>query len=198
MVSYPELEIEYTMEVIDADSTTWIRIRLWTSLVAEEPLQATSTIVVATGIMNVWSRIRTSWAAFHGLEERFPGRFLMGVGAGHRESNQTNYDKPYPAVKDYLDRLDAADVPPERRILSALGNDMLRLPGRRSLSAHPYLTTPSHSRKARDLPGPNPLLAPEQKVVLGSDPRTMHGGGQADQRKRESMSSWRLPSSRRE
>ncbi|RYF60538.1 MAG: TIGR03620 family F420-dependent LLM class oxidoreductase [Comamonadaceae bacterium] len=139
-------------------------------LVAEELLEATSTVVVATGIINVWSTDPdVVGQAFHRLERRFPGRFLLGVGAGHRESNQTLYDKPYTAVKHYLDRLDAAAVPKHRRVLAALGNDMVRLSGRRSLGAHPYLTTPAHTRSARGLLGLPPLLAPEQKVVLGSD-----------------------------
>lgn len=142
-------------------------------LVAEELLEATSTIVVATGIINVWSTDPDAVGkAFHRLDQRFPGRFLLGVGAGHRESNETVYEKPYAAVKHYLDRLDAADVPRQRRVLAALGNDMVRLAGRRSVGAHPYLTTPSHTRRARELLGPGPVLAPEQKVVLGSDPQT--------------------------
>jgi probable F420-dependent oxidoreductase len=139
-------------------------------LVAEELLEATSTVVVATGIINVWSTdADVVGQAFHRLEERHPGRFLLGVGAGHRESNQAVYEKPYAAVNHYLDRLDAADVPHERRVLAALGNDMVRLSARRSLGAHPYLTTPTHTGRARELLGPTPLLAPEQKVVLGSD-----------------------------
>lgn len=140
---------------------------------AERLLDATNSIVVATGIINVWSTDpNVVGKAFHRLDERYPGRFLLGVGAGHRESNQSVYDKPYDAVKHYLDRLDAADVPRERRVLAALGDDMVRLSGRRSLGAHPYLTTPFHTRRARELLGPGPLLAPEQKVVLGSDPET--------------------------
>jgi probable F420-dependent oxidoreductase len=142
-------------------------------LVAEELLRATSTVVVATGIINVWSTDPdVVGQAFHRLEERYPGRFLLGIGAGHRESNQAVYEKPYAAVTQYLDRLDAAAVPQERRVLAALGNDMVRLSGRRALGAHPYLTTPSHTKRARDLLGLIPLLAPEQKVVLGSDPQT--------------------------
>lgn len=138
--------------------------------VAEELLQATDTIVVATGIVNVWAmNADVAALAYHRLEERFPGRFLLGVGAGHRESNPSVYEKPYSAVTNYLDGLDAAGVPPQRRVLAALGNDMVSLAGRRSLGAHPYLTTPSHTRRARNLLGPVPLLAPEQKVVLGSD-----------------------------
>lgn len=138
--------------------------------VAESMLEATSTVFVATGIVNVWSTDADAIAqSYHRLEERYPGRFILGVGAGHRESNPQVYDKPYTTVKHYVDRLDELGVPQERRVLAALGDDMVRLSGRRSLGAHPYLTTPTHTEHARQLLGPAPLLAPEQKVVLGAD-----------------------------
>ena len=40
----------------------------------------------------------------------------------------------------------------------------------RAAGAHPYLTTPQHTREARELLGPGPVIAPEQKVVLDTDP----------------------------
>jgi len=40
----------------------------------------------------------------------------------------------------------------------------------RSAGAHPYLVTPEHTRQAREILGSGPLLAPEQKVVLETDP----------------------------
>jgi probable F420-dependent oxidoreductase len=72
----------------------------------------------------------------------------------------------------YLDELDAATppVPTERRVLAALGPRMLRLAAERASGAHPYLVTPEHTRRARAILGPGPLLAPEQKVVLETDP----------------------------
>ena len=42
--------------------------------------------------------------------------------------------------------------------------------GYRTAGAHPYLTTPEHTRYAREILGDGPLLAPEQKVVLDTDP----------------------------
>jgi hypothetical protein len=47
---------------------------------------------------------------------------------------------------------------------------MLRLAAARSAGVHPYLVTPAHTKKARDILGPEPLLAPEQKVILETDP----------------------------
>jgi hypothetical protein len=41
----------------------------------------------------------------------------------------------------------------------------------RTAGAHPYLTTPEHTRNAREILGEAPLLAPEQKVVVDTDGR---------------------------
>jgi probable F420-dependent oxidoreductase len=61
-------------------------------------------------------------------------------------------------------------VPKSNRALAALGPKVLRLAGDRTAGAHPYLVTPEHTRQARELLGPNALLAPEQHVVLDADP----------------------------
>jgi probable F420-dependent oxidoreductase len=72
----------------------------------------------------------------------------------------------------YLDALDAAPEPPprEERVLAALGPRMLALSRDRSAGAHPYLTQPEHTAVAREALGEGKLLAPEQGVVLESDP----------------------------
>ncbi|WP_072690789.1 LLM class F420-dependent oxidoreductase [Rhodococcus marinonascens] len=137
---------------------------------AEQLLDATSSITVATGIVNIWMAPAEEIAkSFHRLETRYPGRFLLGVGVGHPEQPGLNYSKPYSALVEYLDVLDAAGVPASRRILAALGPKVLELSAARSTGAHPYLTTPQHTREARTLFGPGPLLAPEQKIVLDTD-----------------------------
>jgi len=46
---------------------------------------------------------------------------------------------------------------------------VLKLSAERSAGAHPYLTTPEHTAKARDLVGNSVFLAPEHKVVLTTD-----------------------------
>lgn len=136
----------------------------------ERLLDATSTIALATGIVNIWRSDPAELAAsYHRIAARYPYRFLLGVGAGHPEREQ-QFTKPYAALAEYLDVLDAAGVPVHRRALAALGPKVLRLAGERTAGAHPYLTTPEHTRQARAILGPEPLLAPEQKVVLGTDP----------------------------
>jgi probable F420-dependent oxidoreductase len=133
-------------------------------------LGATRDLVVATGIVNIWQDDAATVAtSYHRLEGRYPGRFLLGIGAGHREANE-GYGTPYEALQRYLDVLDAAEVPVERRVLAALGPRVLRLAAERAAGAHPYFTTPGHTREARAVLGPGRVLAPEQKVVLSSDP----------------------------
>lgn len=139
--------------------------------IVEDLLDATTTITIATGIVNVWKDGPEPVAAsFHRIEARHPGRFLLGIGVGHPEADGARYSKPYDAVADYLDALDAAGVPADRRVLAALGPRMLRLAAERSAGAHPYLVTPDHTRRARETLGVGPLLAPEQRVVLTTDP----------------------------
>ena len=138
--------------------------------VVEDILDATTTLTVATGIVNIWTDTAPVVAAsWHRIEARHPGRFLLGIGVGHPEA-VAEYRHPYGAVVDYLDALDRAGVPEERRLLAALGPRMLKLSGERSAGAHPYLVPVEHTRAARELLGPDVLLAPEHKVVLRTDP----------------------------
>lgn len=136
---------------------------------AETLLDATERIAVATGIVNMWKAVAADVAAsYHRLEARHPGRFLLGVGVGHREAI-TGYRNPYDKIVEYLDQLDDAGVPAGRRVLAALGPRVLELSAARAAGAHPYLTTPDHTAFARKLLGPAALLAPEHKVVVDTD-----------------------------
>lgn len=146
----------------------------------EPILQATTTLCVATGIVNIWSAPAQRVAeSFHRIEAAYPGRFLLGIGVGHAEMI-SEYRKPYNALVEYLDRLDDYGVPANRRVVAALGPRVLGLSARRSAGAHPYLTTPEHTARARELIGPSAFLAPEHKVVLTTDSaRTRTVGRQA-------------------
>ena len=136
---------------------------------AEQLLAATGRIVVATGIVNMWKDdAATVAASYHRLEAGYPRRFLLGVGVGHREAT-TEYQDPYGKIVEYLDQLDDAGVPADRRVIAALGPKVLELSAARAAGAHPYLTTPEHDSYARKIMGPAALLAPEHKVVVGTD-----------------------------
>jgi probable F420-dependent oxidoreductase len=137
---------------------------------AEPALTQTTSLQLATGIINVWTAPATTVAeSYQRIETAHPGRFLLGVGVGHPEHTQ-EYQKPYDALVGYLDELDGAKVPTSRRVLAALGPRVLALAAARSAGAHPYLTTPEHTAKAREQLGNTVFLAPEHKVVLTTDP----------------------------
>ncbi|PQE00299.1 LLM class F420-dependent oxidoreductase [Mycobacterium sp. EPG1] len=150
--------------------TVWVGASPAAELDFVEPiLEKTDTLQVATGIVNIWTADAGELAkSYHRIEKAFPGRFLLGVGVGHPEHTQ-EYTKPYQALVDYLDALDAAKVPTSRMVVAALGPKVLKLAAQRSAGAHPYLTTPVHTGQARELLGPTVLIAPEHKVVLTND-----------------------------
>ncbi|HEY7266988.1 MAG TPA: LLM class F420-dependent oxidoreductase [Solirubrobacterales bacterium] len=141
-------------------------------------LSATSRIVVATGIVNIWLNPADELSGnFQRLNGQHPDRLLIGLGSSHApqvEAAGITYERPVSRLRRYLDELDTMTdgIPADRRILAALGPKALSLAAERSLGAHPYLVTPEHTRAARERMGPDALLAPEQKVVLETDPAT--------------------------
>lgn len=148
-------------------------------VVVEALLDATERIPVATGIVNMWrDEAATVGESYRRIETTHPGRFLLGVGVGHREAID-QYRRPLEKVVDYLDQLDDAGVPRERVVLAALGPKALALAAERTVGAHPYLTTPRHTGYARGVMGAGPLLTPEQKVVLDTNPARARATGRA-------------------
>jgi probable F420-dependent oxidoreductase len=136
----------------------------------EAALANTSTITVATGIVNIFTADAGELAdSYQRVEQEHPGRLLVGIGAGHPEGQGERALKPYGAMVDYLDVLDDRGVPLDRRVLAALGPRMLGLARDRSAGAHPYLVTPSFNEGARAILGAGKLLATEQRVVLRED-----------------------------
>jgi probable F420-dependent oxidoreductase len=137
----------------------------------ERLLGSTAHVAVASGIVSIWAGAPEDVGpAVGALEERFPGRFLLGIGASHAPAVE-NYARPYSHVVAYLDALDAqpTPVPPERRVLAALGPRMLELAAARAAGAHPYFVPLEHTVRARRTLGSGPLLAPEVAVVLETD-----------------------------
>jgi probable F420-dependent oxidoreductase len=135
----------------------------------EPILEQTTTLQVATGIVNIWTAAAGPVAeSFHRIDAAYPGRFLLGIGVGHPEAHQ-EYRKPLDALTEYLDALDSHGVPADRRVVAALGPKVLALSAQRAAGAHPYLTTPEHTAHAREIIGPDAFLAPEHKVVLTTD-----------------------------
>jgi probable F420-dependent oxidoreductase len=143
-------------------------------------LHATSRIVVATGIANIYARDPvTVSAAQKTLAEAFPARFLLGLGVSHiplvEGVRGHNYGKPVASMRAYLNGMDRAPyraVPPPVkpvRVLAALGPQMLKLAAERADGAHSYFVPPEHTRRAREILGADKVLAVEQAVVLETD-----------------------------
>lgn len=132
----------------------------------DDLLESTNRIVIATGIVNIWREPPSEVAStYRRLIDAYPGRFLVGLGIGHREAIP-QYRQPLQSTVSYLDELDEEGMPASGLVLAALGPKMLELAGARTGGAHPYLTTPKHTAYARRILGPDALLAPEQKVLL--------------------------------
>jgi len=137
---------------------------------AEGLLDATESLVVATGIVNIWNSDAAELAdSYHRIQAKHPGRLMLGIGSGHREATPERV-RPIDAMSTYLDVLDQRGVPVEARVLSALGPRMLAMAAERSAGTHPYLTIPSQTREQRTTLGPGALIAPEQTVILDTDP----------------------------
>jgi len=136
-------------------------------------LAATEKATIATGILNLWMHEPSEVAARYAtLTEAHGERFLLGIGVSHaplvNSQEPGRYRRPLAATKAFLDGIDSAPqpVPTANRVLAALGPKMLQLSASRARGAHPYLSTPEHTRGARELLGDGPLLLPEQTVLL--------------------------------
>ena len=142
-------------------------------------LGGTKRITVATGILNLWMTSAADTAKGYAETVAAHGRRLMlGIGVSHQllidgAKAPGTYQKPLQVMTNYLDELDALPgqgVPPEDRMLAALGPKMLALAAARTRGTHTYLVTPEHTAKVRAELGAGPLIAAEQGVVLETDP----------------------------
>jgi probable F420-dependent oxidoreductase len=135
-------------------------------------LEATSTLVAATGILNVWiNEPGETAAADAAAREEFGGRFMLGIGIGHREAT-SDYRRPLETMRAFVDGLDAspASPPVDGRCLAALGPRMLDLAGERTAGTHTYFVPVEHTRFARERLGSGKLVAPELACVVDTDP----------------------------
>jgi probable F420-dependent oxidoreductase len=155
-------------------------------------LTGADAIHVATGIVNVWQYDPAVLAAEYAeLAPEFADRLLVGIGIGHPEAT-SDYKRPLSAMRTFLDGLDRAPAPlsAEHRGLAALGPKMLELAGTRSRGAHTYFVPVDHTRAARRLLGPTPLIATELACVIDSDPRSAREKARAYARRYLSLSNY--------
>jgi len=143
-------------------------------------LGATTELVAATGIANLHMREPMSMnAGWQTLSDAFPDRFLLGIGVSHQRLVEgvigSTYSKPYSTMVKYLDGMDSGlyfgtkpAVAPTR-VLAALGPKMLKLSAERTAGAHPYFVPVEHTKFAREILGPSPMLNTELAVVITND-----------------------------
>jgi probable F420-dependent oxidoreductase len=162
---------------------------LWTpEAVGREVLSAcawllanTSSLIIASGIANIYARDSFSAAAAQkGLNEQSGGRFLLGLGVSHiplvEGVHKLQYGKPVATMRAYLRAMADApyqSVPPAaapKTVVAALGPKMLELAAELADGAHPYNVTPEHTRQARALLGAGKLLCVEQAAILETSP----------------------------
>jgi probable F420-dependent oxidoreductase len=140
-------------------------------------LANTRTLIIASGIANIYARDSFSAAAAQkGLNEQSGGRFLLGLGVSHiplvEGVRKLQYGKPVATMRAYLRAMAEApyrSVPPAappKTVLAALGPKMLELSAASADGAHPYNVTPEHTRLARAILGPGKLLCVEQGAIL--------------------------------
>jgi probable F420-dependent oxidoreductase len=135
-------------------------------------LKATTALVAATGILNVWINDPAETAAADAaLRADFPGRFMLGIGIGHPEAT-SDYSRPLRTMRAFVDGLDDSPTPPpaDARCLAALGPKMLDLAGERTAGTHTYFVPVEHTRFARERLGPGKIVAPELACVVDTDP----------------------------
>jgi probable F420-dependent oxidoreductase len=144
-------------------------------------LANTTTLIVASGIANIYARDAFSAAsAQKGLDEQSGGRFLLGLGVSHiplvEGLRNHLYGKPVPTMRSYLEAMAGAaygSVAPAatpKTVLAALGPRMLELARELADGAHPYNVPPEHTRQARAILGPGKLLCVEQGAILETNP----------------------------
>ncbi len=141
----------------------------------DQLLSVTRRAFVGTGVLNVWMHDAADVAeARSHLVARHGDRLLLGLGSSHAhvvERSGLSYRRPLARLEAFLDELHRADptLATDRVVLAALGPRMLELAACRTGGAHPYLTTPEHTERARAALGPDAVLAPVAKVVLDGD-----------------------------
>ena len=141
----------------------------------------TRKLAFATGIANLYARDPMTMNALRKtVGDLTGGRFVLGIGVSHAHLvtgvRGHEYKKPVSTMRAYLEamsktmyRATGSEVEPPI-VLAALRPRMLALAAELADGAHPYFVPPEHTARAREILGKEKILAPEQKVLLQTDP----------------------------
>ena len=182
--SFPVRELdEFARRIEDLDyDSLWV-----TEFTGRDPyttaahvLARTERLTVATGIANVYSHDAVVAAQNRQtLAELSGGRFVLGLGVSHPPMAQMHgldWVPPFRKMRDYLDTMDATRVDspagpaPAPIWLAANGPKLLGLVADRLDGANTYLLPPAHTKKAREILGPDKRLTIVLPCCLCEDP----------------------------
>jgi probable F420-dependent oxidoreductase len=143
-------------------------------------LAATERMTFGSAIANIWARPpQTAHGAAALLADAYPGRFVLGLGVGYPfQATQVgrDYGRPLAAIRDYFEQMTAeqplTQVPELSypRILAANGPKMLALAAEIADGALPILVPPQYTANARQVLGPDKILAVGLTVAVDDDP----------------------------
>lgn len=143
-------------------------------------LARTERLKIATGIANVYSHDAIVAAQNRQtLAELSDGRFVLGLGVSHpvmAEMHGLEWLPPLRKVRAYLDAMEATrvDSPPAQSPapiwLAANGPRLLGLVAERLDGANTYLLPPAHTKRAREILGPDKRLNVVLPCCLCEDP----------------------------
>ncbi len=140
----------------------------------------TESLGFATGIANIYARDPMAMNTLRKtMGDLTGGRFVLGIGVSHAHLvsglRGHEYQKPLSTMRTYLEGMEkgmyrAPEGPHDTPVvLAALRPKMLELSATQTAGAHPYFTPPEHTARAREIMGPEAVLAPEQMVLLETD-----------------------------
>ena len=147
-------------------------------------LAATREMTVCSGIANVTARHPEAMVGGgRTLADAYGERVVLGIGIGHQTTagrRRQEWEDPIGRMVAYLEAMDAARMGPDpdvpvHRLIAALGPRMLQVAASRALGAHTYFVPVEHTANARELLGPEPVLAVEQTAIVSGDPAAARG-----------------------
>jgi len=141
----------------------------------------TDSLILATGIANIWVRDpMTMAAAAKTVAEIGEGRFVLGIGVSHKslvsDLRGHDYSKPLSYMRDYIGKMKASlyrAVPPKTEpplVIAAIHPKMLKLASQEARGSQTYLVTPEHTKRAREVLGKDAWLCVGQITVFDRDP----------------------------
>jgi probable F420-dependent oxidoreductase len=147
--------------------------------IASHLLSNTKTLILATGIANIWKREPvTMIGAARTLAELFPGRFILGLGVSggpFMARHDLPYERPYSHMREYLAKMKAATymaTPPKQDppiVLAALLPKMLQLAAAETRGTVTAFVPPEHIAKMRAAVRPETWICAQQVVMLETD-----------------------------